>query len=307
MATYQLRAGLTSNNVGVVFIDSQRTLDLARAFTDAPAGKIRASAADTAAVRVLDALPALNRITEDPAAPEIKFLQPLLALVPYSASTGTAPVRRSDGIYEDAPVSATGGAVALAVGDDTTPTDLTPYASSYTQYRFLAAIVNATPGDSLLMTVLNADTLATITTTTDTVGYGQITPDTSAHALPVQVKGAATLDGDGSGIVLDGSTAYLSTAHLDLATPGAFTAEMRFKKTSSGAPGDEQTLMNGGAWRVWLDPTWGILAFAAGGSGSVFVSTTSNCPGTGRRSGSSRTARCTKALRSRRWPRRAAS
>jgi len=110
MATYELRVGLTPANVGTVFIDSQRTLDLNRTFTESGSGKFRVLDTDTIAVRQLDTIAALTKITEDPGAPEAKFLRPLLALVTETVTTGTAPQRRADGTYEDQAVGGGGGA-----------------------------------------------------------------------------------------------------------------------------------------------------------------------------------------------------
>lgn len=100
MATYNLRAGLTPANVGVIFVDSLRTLDLNRQFTESSA--MYAPDADTFAVRVLDGMigTALTKIADDPTANEARYLTPLLALVPFTPVTGQTTARRSDGVFE---------------------------------------------------------------------------------------------------------------------------------------------------------------------------------------------------------------
>jgi lysophospholipase L1-like esterase len=98
MATYQLRVGLTAANVGVIYIDNQRTLDLGRSFTEA--SKLRLLDTDTIGTRVCDLQPSLTRITEDLSAPEARFLRSLLALMPESSSVGTVVTRLTGGSLE---------------------------------------------------------------------------------------------------------------------------------------------------------------------------------------------------------------
>lgn len=107
MATYNLRAGLTPANVGVIFIDSQRTLDLNRQFTEN--ATMYAPDADAGAVRVLDGLVpgTLTKITDNPAANEARYLQPVLALIPYTAAGSPVVRRTSDGVFEGSPTSIT--------------------------------------------------------------------------------------------------------------------------------------------------------------------------------------------------------
>lgn len=100
MATYQLRAGLTPANVGTIFIDSLRTLDLARQFTES--ATLYAPDVDVTAVRVLDSMvgTALTKITDNPLANEARYLTPILGLVPWTPTSGQTITRRTtDGLF----------------------------------------------------------------------------------------------------------------------------------------------------------------------------------------------------------------
>jgi hypothetical protein len=104
MATYELRPDLTAGNVAIVFIDSQRTLDLARQFTES--SQMRVLDTDYLALETLDRNPALVRVTDNPSANVARYLQPVVALVPGAVTPGTALSRRTDGVYEDAETTA---------------------------------------------------------------------------------------------------------------------------------------------------------------------------------------------------------
>jgi hypothetical protein len=108
VATYQIRSGFTNQSVGVVFIDSQRTLDLGAHF--ASQTQMRVDDADGLALAVCDRLPPLISVTNNPSAPEAKFLTPIIALKSFKpAATDGIGVNTSGVIEVGAGFGGSGG------------------------------------------------------------------------------------------------------------------------------------------------------------------------------------------------------
>lgn len=156
-----------------------------------------------------------------------------------------------------------GDTASIPIGDDETPVDLTPY-SAYTEFRALAAVTGAQPGDALTMSVINSATGATAASDTGTPGVGRTAPDSSASSRTIKVNGGVTV---ASGAYLfDGTTGFLSGAGIPLTT--AFTFEVRLKRSTAAAVTGTEQILNNDNISFWLDPTWGVLSQVFDGSGS---------------------------------------
>jgi hypothetical protein len=183
------------------------------------------------------------------------------------ALTNASPGEFNPGGVTPGNISPTTRYVTVPVGDESVPVNLAPYIGTFLEYRVIADVIGAFGGDVITLTVKDYLTGLTKATTTDAIGYGKVAPDTSASNRTVTAVGGVTVDADGSGYVLDGTTGYLMMSHINIGQFGAYTMECRFKRASSTALASEQQLM--GQWSdtggnvtaaIWLDHSFGIMA-----------------------------------------------